>query len=664
MAGFAVDIGDEGSSFAAPVNMPSGGGMTAAAEGLAALGKGVFGMLDEAAKANRQTEGSFKRGILLQASKELDALSGADPLSLRVGVQAVVNNHLNRQGTLDEAFTNLVKFKSGVDVSHLNFDPNQEALNAVNKALEETPGLMVLAQRELAGAGKPFTGEDVYKLAAFKAQSIAADTALLASIDKRNKVQFETRVKPTVTGLVQKLNGLALAALSAETVPGQDLNPQHFLRLFAEIEKGRALSSAGLTGEEKTWVDNQFDILKNLVTTAQSYDQGVLDQKRADVLEPITDALIRQAGETGADPLLARAILDPKLDLSTYVSENYPQFRDSLSKVEPVNITYVDLDFSAFEPAMDQAAQNAKTDPNADPIPNGPDIHAPAELEKAMGFTDIQRRDAFTAATALVNLASVKNMSAPQQRDLFFNGIAQATANLSTSGELFRAGSINSLLNDEVFAKLKEAEKYDPDGARLAKDRLGDALKAQANAALTALSGSTQTSSFKIAGIGKVEIDLSKVGQDGTVFAGVSRDTMALAQGFASKWYDGNVSAMIEDRGRRLNTFDRSQLEAGGWKTNQYAQELIKVKKQTETLRLYSDHMKRLGYPTKFFDEMIIKGVQKASEGGDGLQRGTLKNPWQIMWSDSTDVDEKMFASLDVGDYFINKDGDIEQKVK
>ena len=46
MAGFAVDIGDEGAAYEKGVNMPSMASGAAAASGIASIGKGVFGVLD------------------------------------------------------------------------------------------------------------------------------------------------------------------------------------------------------------------------------------------------------------------------------------------------------------------------------------------------------------------------------------------------------------------------------------------------------------------------------------------------------------------------------------------------------------------------------------------------------------------------------------------
>jgi len=68
--------------------------------------------------------------------------------------------------------------------------------------------------------------------------------------------------------------------------------------------------------------------------------------------------------------------------------------------------------------------------------------------------------------------------------------------------------------------------------------------------------------------------------------------------------------------------------------------------------------MKKLGVPTEEIESMLIKPV----EAGDSAATGTLKNPWQIIWSDNTDADEKLFASLERGEYYTDINGDVRIK--
>jgi hypothetical protein len=57
----------------------------------------------------------------------------------------------------------------------------------------------------------------------------------------------------------------------------------------------------------------------------------------------------------------------------------------------------------------------------------------------------------------------------------------------------------------------------------------------------------------------------------------------------------------------------------------------------------------------------LVNEVPDASKDKLGFN---INNPMQIVWSDETDVDELLFNGLAVGQYFTNRNGDIEQKVR
>ena len=173
------------------------------------------------------------------------------------------------------------------------------------------------------------------------------------------------------------------------------------------------------------------------------------------------------------------------------------------------------------------------------------------------------------------------------------------------------------------------------------------------------MSGSMQASYFKVTGLGKIEYDLEARVDTGQIR--MDRQVLPLVRGFASKHYNGDVTAMLADRGRRLSTFERSQVEDIGFKFNTAFQDYRKVQKSAQSLKFYTDNMKKLGVSTDRIESLMIQPV---SVGETSSNLGTFNNPYQIFWSDDIDSDEKLFASLDVGQYFINSDGDIEQKVR
>ena len=117
---------------------------------------------------------------------------------------------------------------------------------------------------------------------------------------------------------------------------------------------------------------------------------------------------------------------------------------------------------------------------------------------------------------------------------------------------------------------------------------------------------------------------------------------------------------MIADRGRKLTAFERGQINDVGFDINAAYRDYYKVLKQSNSMKFYIDNLRKLGVDTKQAEELLVKPITQTRE--DGANLGTLKNPFPIQWSDDTDVDDKLFASLDVGDYFTGPDGSVMVK--
>jgi len=68
--------------------------------------------------------------------------------------------------------------------------------------------------------------------------------------------------------------------------------------------------------------------------------------------------------------------------------------------------------------------------------------------------------------------------------------------------------------------------------------------------------------------------------------------------------------------------------------------------------------MKRLGLSTSDIEQSLIREVEQL----ESQATGTLRNPWQIVWSDQTDADEKLFLSIGKGEYYTDINGDVRVK--
>ena len=156
MAGFAVDIGDEGTAYAQGVTAPSATSASVAAQGISTIGKGVFGILDKmdaAKKAAQPTESSISREATAQFSKALQATKGMTPLKKRVAVSSAITDLNNAGFEIDEGLARMVKIQTGVDVDYLNFDPQQEAINSTVQKLQDNPAYLYNANNTLIASG-------------------------------------------------------------------------------------------------------------------------------------------------------------------------------------------------------------------------------------------------------------------------------------------------------------------------------------------------------------------------------------------------------------------------------------------------------------------------------------------------------------------------------
>ena len=664
MAGFAVDIGDEGTAYAQGVTAPSATSASVAAQGISAIGKGVFGVLDKmdaAKKAAQPTESAISREATAQFSKALQETKGLSPLKKRVAISSAITELNNAGFEIDEGLARMVKIQTGVDVDYLNFDPQQEAINSTVEKLQNNPAYLYNAQNTLIASGvdKP-TNEQLLTQALSDVQKNEAAALYLVNAKNITRKEYYDTYLPQANVALENVRALALAGLAVETAGG-NIKPENIVQLRSQFDVVKAQFTKPPLVDTEDWqaVQSQVDTLNQLLTTLESYDQKVLEATSAEILEPITKSLMLQAKELGkTDPVLAAALLSDKVDWSAYAASKYPEILKTLDSISAEDTVYTDIyELPQFQPESQDGSTPADQEV---PAIVTEELHDVEELSKAEERTPNARKDSiFFAAIERIGIMKPTMMQQPEHRENFLTGVGQATVNIATSPQLFNQDTMSQVYNDDTYSKLALIRNLDPQKAELASRRLIDGLQAQYNIAATTASGSMQSSFFKITGLGEVEYDLESRVDTGQIR--MDREVLPLVKGFASKHYNGNVTAMIADRGRRLSTFDRSQVENAGFKFNTAYQDYRKVKKTSDSLKFYVTNLKKLGVSTEAIEATMIKPVTPQDVE---VNLGTLQNPYRIEWSDTTDADEKLFASLAVGEYFINIDGDIEQKVQ
>lgn len=650
MAGFAVDIGDAGAAFEQGVTMPSATSTGAAADGLAMLGKGIFGALDDYARANqpvKQTESSIKREAVGRLSQSLYNLKGKTPLQKRTAVSSLVASYTNEGFDIDDNVAEMIKTATGVDVSYLNYDPAQEAINSSVDKLRENPGYVFNARKILDASGRPYTEDDVLVLAISDVQKVEAAALQIANSKVMNTKQFQEEYIPNARTMMGGIVNSTMSGLAIE-MEGGDISPEVFVNLKTQFQilksNLQASRPSGISDEDYKPIQTLINSTEELVTTLGSYDQEVLNKTKAEHLEVITKAII---GMPDMNPLIKAALLQPNPDFSAFLANNAPKVLETLNNIQVEDSQYTPLNQPLPEVPSDDS-----------PEFTAPDLHTEDEVSKATDRTNKERSDAVSFASDLsINLETPESVNKPESRDNFLSGVAQASVNIATSPTLFSQQTISGILNDDTFKKLDNISRLDPEKAAVAKAQLKDALLSQFNVASTTASGSLQGSFWKVTGLGEVTFD-TEARAEGGVFR-MDRSVVPLVTTAASKYYNGSVSAMIVDRGRKLPTMERNQVQSAGFNFNSERVAYNKVLKQSEILKFYPKMLKKLGMDTAAIEAALIKPVSVPEADA---QMGTEAKPYPIFWSDNTDTDEKMFANLNDGDYFIGPDGNTYVK--
>lgn len=663
MAGFAVDIGDAGAEYAQGVSAPSATSASAAAQGLSTLGRGVFGTMDaydRAVRAAKPTEASINRKGFASFISGLDELKGVtDPVAIRANVNSLVGQYEAQGFEIGQAEADAVRRRTGIDLTTMIGDPAQAAFDANIKKLTDNPSYLYLAEQKLLETGQPYTQQQILETALGSMQSAEASALYLTNAKITNRREYFEQFVPQANATLENIRGTAMAGLKVE-IAGGDISPESItqLRTQFDIAKAQITKPASISGEDWQGVQAQLDTLDSLLTSLETYDERQLAKTKAEILEPISKVLMAQAKElTATDPILAQALLSDKVDWSTYVSQNYPDLLKTIDNIEVEDTVYTDLEVFEFAKPEPQEQPDGIT---VTPLPPVEELHDIDEVSKAEERSNTARKDAiFFASTLRIHPTEPQNMELPEHRTNFLAGVGQATVNIATSPELLKQSTMANVYSDDTYTKLAIIKRLDPEAHDLAVERLKDGLASQFNIAATTASGSLQSSFFNISGLGEIEYDIERRTMEGAFRMGAEANALVL--GFAGKHYNGDVTAMVADRGRRLSTFERSQIENEGFKFNVAYQDYRKVQKVSQNLKFYTDQLKKLGMDTASIEAALIKPVDVPDQEA---KLGSLQNPFQIVWSEDTDVDEKLFASLNVGQYFINPEGDIEQKVR
>ena len=657
MAGFAIDLGDAGSEFAQGVSAPSATEMGAAARGLDQLTAGLFGVANSYARAKASsapTQTEVNRvafANLMDKAAELKGIKDPSALATKANSLAIA---YEREGfSIGEAERNAILRSTGYDLNAFVLDPVQAAADQANKQLIDNPGFIYLAEQKLDAAGKPYTNQDIATLAYSNLKASEAAATYLATSTNIDKQEFLESYVPHANKVLEDIRALAMVGLQVET-GGGDISPESIVQLRTkfDIAKSQLTKPANIAADQWQAVGSQITTLDSLLTRLETYDAEMLKRETAEAMEPISAILLRQAKELGeSDPILAQALLSDKVDWSAYVANKWPTVLKTLKSTEIKDTVYTDLNVFG----VDDVAEFVNPEDGA--VVTTPVLHNEDMVTAAEDRSPTSRNDAIQNALDFkIRLTAPLDVNRPEHRVNFLNGIGQATVNIATSPQIIRPATLDTVFADETIEKLNIIKMIDPDGHAIAVAQLKDAVLAQANIFNTTASGALTDSYFNVNSLGIVEYDIDKKFLEGQVR---NQDAQPLVVAAAQQYYNGNISSMIRDRGRKIESIQRSEIESEGFKFVNALRELTMVEKYAAGQKKYVGMLKKIGVDTTQMEKLLLKPVQApvntqstdTSTTNVGVEEA---NPFVIQSTLSETQQKAAFDALPAGAYFID----------
>ena len=161
---------------------------------------------------------------------------------------------------------------------------------------------------------------------------------------------------------------------------------------------------------------------------------------------------------------------------------------------------------------------------------------------------------------------------------------------------------------------------------------------------------------FNVNSLGIVEYDIDKKFLEGQVR---NQDAQPLVVAAAQQYYNGNISSMIRDRGRKIESIQRSEIESEGFKFVNALRELTMVEKYAAGQKKYVGMLKKIGVDTTQMEKLLLKPVQApvntqstdTSTTNVGVEEA---NPFVIQSTLSETQQKAAFDALPAGAYFID----------
>jgi hypothetical protein len=666
MAGFAIDLGSAGSEFAQGVTAPSATETGAAAAGMTNLTNSLFGAVNTFQKiqaSNAPTQADVNKAAFSSFVNSAMELRGIkDPAMLASKANGLAIAYGQQGYDIGEAERDAVLRITGFDLTAYTIDPVQVAAQEANQKLVDNPGFLYLAEQKLIAAGTPnYSSQDIATQAFNDMMASEAAATYVTTATNLNQADFVMSYLPSAMKTQSDIRALGIAGLQVE-ISGGDISPESLVNLRRKLDIARSsiTQGANITDAMFKPISSGFDALDSLLISLENYDKDMLNAKTAAVLEPISNLILRMAGEIAeVNPVVARSLLSDKNDWTDYAVKNLPEIIKGLAKSKIEDVVYTDLPVFGVDAADTQDQLRVIKDLPVSGAGKGNTltIHTEEMVDIAVERSPVQRRDAINNALDFkLTLNEPINMNRPEHQDMFINGIGQATLNIATSSQLLAPETFNRLFSPNVIEKLNKLKTIDPDKHAIAVAQMKDAVMAQANIHNTSASGALADSYFTLNALGEIEYDLDKKFLDGQVR---NMKVVPLVENAARTYYNNDIAAMIRDRGGRIDSMERSAIESEGFKFVNAMSELNYVRKLANGQKSYVDMLKKLGVDTANMEAMLIKPVDTDTPN---TPNGSTPDLAFTMMSTNPEDAKIEFNSYPIGAWVINPANGVAQK--
>ena len=199
MAGFSIDIGDEGVAYERAVKMPSSSTSAAAVAGTVKIADGIFKVLDQydkATKASGPTDSSIKRAAYGKLAQAVNATKGQSPLNVRTAVTSAIVEYTNAGFEIGQAEKDLVTSATGINIDYLGFDPNQAAIDSALESINNNRAYLFGARDKLDATGKPYTQTELLQTAIQEVQKVESAALYIANSQVTDEADFQRNYMP------------------------------------------------------------------------------------------------------------------------------------------------------------------------------------------------------------------------------------------------------------------------------------------------------------------------------------------------------------------------------------------------------------------------------------------------------------------------------------